>query len=326
MVYKKVARIEEQISAVGIGCWNFGGDWDTSNDDNAISIVHAAIDKGINLFDVAPVYGWHHAEKVLGRALKGGKREKVVIASKCGLVWNEKHESVNDLSRKNILREIDESLERLQTDYIDIYQLHWPDPKTPIEETAQVLCDIKKAGKIRHVGLSNFSQADMETFMTMVDVDCQQGLYNMLERNTSSYHGIPLAYKTEKEMLPNVRKYGQAFLPYSPLLQGLLAGKFRDGINFSSRDIRSENPKFSPEKFGPYYEGYKKIQAIADEMEKPISQVALNWLRQNDAVTSIINGISSLDQLDKNIACTTWDIPDNYMAKLNAAIAEFENM
>lgn len=326
MVYKKVARIDEQISAVGIGCWNFGGDWDTSNDDNAIAIVHAAIDKGINLFDVAPVYGWHHAERVLGRALKGGKREKVVIASKCGLVWNEKHESVNDLSRKNILREIDESLERLQTDYIDIYQLHWPDPKTPIEETAQVLSEIKKAGKIRHVGLSNFAQADMEKFMTMIDIDCQQGLYNMLERNTSSYHGIPLAYKTEKEMLPNVRKYGQAFLPYSPLLQGLLAGKFRNGINFSARDIRSENPKFTPEKFGPYYEGYKKIQAIADEMEKPIAQVALNWLRQNDAVTSIINGVSSLAQLDKNIACTAWDIPADYMAKINAAIADFEDM
>ena len=100
MIYKKVKRIDEKISAIGIGCWNFGGDWDTSNDDNAIAIVHAAIDSGVNLFDVAPVYGWHHAERVLGKALKGGLREKVVIASKCGLVWNEKHETVNDLSRK----------------------------------------------------------------------------------------------------------------------------------------------------------------------------------------------------------------------------------
>lgn len=326
MIYKKVKRIDEKISAIGIGCWNFGGDWDTSNDDNAIAIVHAAIDSGVNLFDVAPVYGWHHAERVLGKALKGGLREKVVIASKCGLVWNEKHETVNDLSRKNILREIDESLERLQTDYIDIYQLHWPDPKTPIEETAKVLDEIKKAGKIRHIGLSNFSQADMETFMTMVDIDEQQGLYNMFERNTDSYHNIPLAYKTEKEMLPNVHKYGQAFLPYSPLFQGLLAGKFKNGINFSARDIRNENPKFSKDRFEVYYEGYKRVQAIADEMEKPIAQVAINWLRQKEDVTSIINGVSSLSQLEKNVSAMEWDISDEYMAKLNAAIAEFEDM
>lgn len=326
MIYKKVKRIDEKISAIGIGCWNFGGDWDTSNDDNAIAIVHAAINSGVNLFDVAPVYGWHHAERVLGKALKGGLREKVVIASKCGLVWNEKHETVNDLSRKNILREIDESLERLQTDYIDIYQLHWPDPKTPIEETAKVLDEIKKAGKIRHIGLSNFSQADMETFMTMVDIDEQQGLYNMFERNTDSYHNIPLAYKTEKEMLPNVHKYGQAFLPYSPLFQGLLAGKFKNGINFSARDIRNENPKFSKDRFEVYYEGYKRVQAIADEMEKPIAQVAINWLRQKEDVTSIINGVSSLSQLEKNVSAMEWDISDEYMAKLNAAIAEFEDM
>ena len=326
MIYKKVKRIDEKISAIGIGCWNFGGDWDTSNDDNAIAIVHAAIDSGVNLFDVAPVYGWHHAERVLGKALKGGLREKVVIASKCGLVWNEKHETVNDLSRKNILREIDESLERLETDYIDIYQLHWPDPKTPIEETAKVLDEIKKAGKIRHIGLSNFSQADMETFMTMVDIDEQQGLYNMFERNTDSYHNIPLAYKTEKEMLPNVHKYGQAFLPYSPLFQGLLAGKFKNGINFSARDIRNENPKFSKGRFEVYYEGYKRGQAIADEMEKPIAQVAINWLRQKEDVTSIINGVSSLSQLEKNVSAMEWDISDEYMAKLNAAIAEFEDM
>ena len=326
MIYKKVDRIEEKISAIGIGCWNFGGDWDTSNDDNAIAIVHEAVERGINLFDVAPVYGWHHAEKVLGRALKGGLRQKVLIASKCGLVWNEKHESHNDLSRKNILREIDESLERLQTDYIDIYQLHWPDPSTPIEETAQVLSEIKQAGKIRHIGLSNFSQKDVETFMSMVEIDEQQGLYNMLERNTSSYHGIPLEYKTEKEMLPNVRKYGQAFLPYSPLMQGLLAGKFRGGINFSARDIRSENPKFTKGRIEVYYEGYKRVQAIADDMGKPIAQVALNWLRQKQDVTSIINGVSSLAQLEKNIEATQWDISEADMARLDAAIAEFEDM
>jgi aryl-alcohol dehydrogenase-like predicted oxidoreductase len=326
LIYKQFSKIEAKISAIGIGCWNFGGDWDSSNDESAVRIVHSAIDSGINLFDVAPVYGWHHAEQVLGKALEGGWRKKVLIASKCGLVWDDKHVAVNDLSKKNILREIDESLQRLQTDYIDIYQLHWPDSKTPIEETASALSDIKKAGKIRHVGLSNFAQKDVEVFMNYIDIDAQQGLYNMFERNADSYHNIPLAYRTEREMLSTVRKYDQAFLPYSPLFQGLLAGKFKNGINFSKRDIRSENPKFSSGRFQQYYEGYLKVQAIAYEMEKPIVQVALNWLRQKPEVTSIINGIASTAQLQENIASTQWDIPIDYMAKIDAAIASFENI
>lgn len=326
MIFKKVKRVEVEISAIGIGCWNFGGDWDKGNDNKAETIVHAAIDGGINLFDVAPVYGWFHAEKVLGNALKGGLRQKVLIASKCGLRWGNDHVTINDLSRDNILQEIDSSLERLQTDYIDIYQLHWPDPSTPIEETAQVLAEIKKAGKIRHIGLSNFAQEDVETFMKLVDIDAQQGLYNMLERNTDSYHNIPLQYRTEKEMLPTVRKYGQAFLPYSPLFQGLLAGAFNKGLPFSSKDIRNQNPKFSDENFGKYHEASIKLQGIADDMGRPLVQMALNWLRQIPEVTSIINGVSSLRQLESNIASTHWDIAPEYMNKINEVIAPFENV
>ena len=202
MIYKKVRLIEDQISALAIGCWNFGGDWDSSNDDNTREIVHAAIANGINFFDVAPVYGWYHSEEVLGKILEeGGLRNKVIIASKAGLLWDENHKTRNNLSRASLMEEIDGSLKRLRTDHIDIYQMHWPDHNVPIEETAQALADIKKAGKIRYVGLSNFSQADVEKFQKIVPVECQQGLYNMLERNTPSYHGIPLEYKTEDEML-----------------------------------------------------------------------------------------------------------------------------
>jgi len=327
MIYKKVDRVKEEISAIGIGCWNFGGDWDSSDDDNSTQIVHAAIDFGINFFDVAPVYGWHHAERVLGKALSGGKRQKVIIASKCGLVWNEKREAHNDLSKANILREIDESLERLQTDYIDIYQCHWPDPNTPVEETAEALSEVKRAGKIKYVGLSNFSQADVEKFMTLCGVDSQQGLYNMLERNTDSYHGIPLVYKTEKEMMVTVRKYGQVFLPYSPLFQGLLAGKFK-GLenNYSEKDIRNENPKLSGDTFKFYYDGYLKLQALADEIGRPINELSLNWLRQKPEVTSIIGGASSIAQVEKNVKSLEWDITDEELKRIDAILAPYENI
>lgn len=327
MIYKKVGRIKEEISALGIGCWNFGGDWDTSNDKNAENIIHEAIEKGINLFDVAPVYGWNHAERVLGKTLKEGNlRHKVIIASKCGLTWGEDHITSNDLSRENLLSEIDGSLSRLQTDYIDIWQLHWPDPSTPIQETCETLAEIKKAGKIRYIGLSNFAQKDMEVFHKTVGVDAQQGLYNMLERNTDSYHNIPLAYKTEDEMLPNVRKYGQAFLPYSPMFQGLLAGKFKDGNYLSKRDIRNENPKLSSPLFEKYMEGYKKLQAFADEIGRPINEIAVNWLRQKPEVTSIIGGVSSIAQLNKNMAALEWDIDEEVMLKINEIIEPFREI
>lgn len=327
MIYKKVKRIKEEISAIGVGCWGFGGDWDTSNDKNADKIIRTAIELGINLFDVAPVYGWNHAEKVLGKTLKeGGLREKVIIASKCGLTWGADHITSNDLSRKNLLSEIDGSLERLQTDYIDIWQLHWPDPNTPIEETCDALSEIKKSGKIRYIGLSNFAQKDMEIFDKMVGVDTQQGLYNMFERNAASYHNIPLQYKTEDEMLPNVHRLGQGFLPYSPMFQGLLAGRFTRNHTFSSHDIRNENPKFSGELYQTYYDGYEKLKKVADEMGHPTNEIAVNWLRQNPDVTTIIGGASSVEQLEKNVAALEWDIDDEYMKKINEVIEPYREM
>ncbi|MDO5408083.1 MAG: aldo/keto reductase [Eubacteriales bacterium] len=327
MIYKKVGKISEEISAVGIGCWNFGGDWDATDDNKSERIIRAAIDLGINFFDVAPVYGWGHSETVLGKALKeNGLRNKVLIASKGGLLWNEKHETTNNLSKKSLLEEIDATLTRLQTDHVDIYQMHWPDPAVPLEETAEALEIMKKAGKIRYVGLSNFAQADVEKMMTYTDVHCQQSLYNMLERNTDSYHNIPLDYKTEKEVLPNVKKYGQAFLPYSPLFQGLLAGKFHSGANFSKDDIRNANPKLVGPAFKTYFDGAEQIKKIAEEYGKPMNEVALNWLRQKEEVTSIIGGASTVEQLEQNIHCTTWDIDAEMMTKLNKVLEPFENI
>lgn len=327
MLFKKVGKIKEEISVIGLGCWNFGGDWDNMSDEKAIELVHAAIDRGINLFDVAPVYGFTHAEKVLGEALKRkGARDKVIIASKGGLLWDESKVTRNDLSKESLLWEIDQSLERLQTDYIDIYQLHWPDPNVPLKETAEALKEMLDAGKIKYVGLSNFSQKDVEEMMTYVDVHAQQSLYNMFERNTDRYHGIPLEYRTEKEVLVNVKKHGQAFLPYSPLFQGLLTGKFKKGHNFSETDIRNENPKLVGPQLDVYLEGADKLRVIADEIGRPMNELAFNWLRQNPEVTSIIAGVSSLEQLESNLKCLEWEIDEETMVRINEVLKPFENL
>lgn len=321
MLYKKVDKIKEEISVIGLGCWNFGGDWDNMDDEKAIEIVNHAIENGVNLFDVAPVYGWGHSEEVLGRALKeSGKRDKVLIASKGGLLWDENRKTSNNLSKDSLLKEIDQSLERLQTDYIDIYQLHWPDPNTKLEETAEALKIMQEAGKIRYVGLSNFSQKDVEEMMKFVDVHCQQGLFNMFERNTDTYHGIPLEYKTEDEVLPFVKKHGQAFLPYSPLFQGLLSGKFSKRNNFSEKDIRNENPKFNEENVTLYLDAADKLKVISEKYNKPMSEIAFNWLRQIREVTSIIGGVSSIDQLNRNLKSLEWEIDSEMMKEIDKII------
>ena len=327
MIYKKVGRIEEEISSIGIGCWNFGGDWDSTEDGKSSNIIDQAIELGINFFDVAPVYGWGHSETILGASLKkNGKRNQVLIASKGGLLWDENHKTRHNLSKESLLKEIDDSLRRLQTDHVDVYQMHWPDHNVPLEETAEALSIMKKEGKIRYVGLSNFSQEDVMKMMDYVGVDCQQSLYNMLERNTDSYHSIPLEYRTEDEVLPVVRKYGQAFLPYSPLFQGLLCGKFHKGQNFSSRDIRNENPKLVGSQFESYLEGAERIGEVARKYNRPMNEIAMNWLRQNPDVTCIIGGASSPAQLVSNLHCLEWDIDDEMMAELNKAIEPWRNV
>lgn len=327
MIYKKVGKIKEQISSIGIGCWNMGGDWDLTGTDDSTKVIDAAIDCGINFFDVAPVYGWGQSEMVLGKALKeSNKRSKVIIASKGGLLWDDNHNTENNLSKESLLKEIDLSLERLQTDYIDIYQMHWPDPNVPIEETAEALQLIKKSGKIRYVGLSNFAQEDVAKMMKIVDVECQQSLYNMLERNTDKYHGIDLPYKTELEVLPFVKEHGQAFLPYSPLFQGLLAGRFLEGIDFSKSDIRGQNPKFGKEQFGQYLTVARELKAYCDEINRPMNEIAFNWLRQKDEVTSIIGGASSVAQLESNVHCLEWDIDDEQMEKIDEIIEPVKNV
>ncbi len=327
MIYKKATKIDEEISAIGLGCWNFGGDWDNSNEEKSMTIVDKAIDLGINLFDIAPVYGLGISETVLGKALKrNGKRKKIIIASKCGLVWDNKNNVTRNLTKKSILKEIDDSLLRLQTDYIDIYQLHWPDHDTPLEETAEALNQIKKSGKIRYIGLTNYSADETRKMMELSDIATYQSLYNMLERNTTSYHNTPLEYKTESEIFPVVKEFGLAYFPYSPLFQGLLSGRFNPSGNFSTKDVRNSNPKLNGENFTAYYEVTLRLKAFADNLQKPLSEVAFNWLRQKEEVTSIIGGAKTTEQLEQNVACVNWELTSDELVAIDDIIKPFENI
>ena len=225
------------------------------------------------------------------------------------------------LKPESIRREIEASLRRLQTDRVDLYQLHWPDPRVDIEETMDAVNELKKAGMIRYIGLSNFSLTLAERAMKVSDIASMQGLYNMLERNPKSYHNIPLEYAVEKEVLPFVKENGMAFLPYSPLFQGLLTGTFDlERENFSSSDVRSANPKLSGPDFEKYYSVVKELNAISGEIGKPLSQIAINWLLYHKEVTSIIAGAQNIAQLEQNLGAVEWEIDNGLYGRIETLV------
>lgn len=304
MKYKSFSVIDTNLSALGLGTWQFSGkgDWSAYEKETAIKIIHGAIDGGINFVDTAPVYGLGHAESIVGEGLKG-KRDKVFLATKVGLPWDGGNNVRNDLTEASIIKEIDTSLSRLQTDYVDLYQIHWPDPNTAIEETMEALAKLKQQGKIRYIGVSNFSEDLMARAMKITDVASHQGLYNMIEQNAATYHNIPLGYEVKNSLLDKLASEGQFFLPYSPLMQGLLAGKetFVDGVRMNNPELHGEQLE----------KNIQMIQEITEFIEKPIHEIALNWLISQETVGPVIAGCTSLDQLNGNLKALDWDLAEN---------------
>lgn len=326
MKMKSVTATDLEFSAVGFGCWAAGGSaiWTGTDDANSIQAIRRAIELGITFFDVAPVYGFGHAETILGQALRG-QRQNVVIATKCGLSWDAGGTITNDLKPATIEREIDDSLRRLNTDYVDIYQIHWPDPATPIAVTMETLNKLKSAGKIRHIGVSNFSVALMDETRQYGEIVSHQGLYNLLERNPIQYHNLPLEYRTEDEILPYCRRHGLAFFPYSPLFQGLLTDQFRVQNQFDAHDVRSANPKLNGKLFETYYQIRAELLAFAAKIGKPLSQVAINWLIHQEAVTSVICGAQTVAHVEENAASASWDFTPEMAAAIERILQPYHD-
>jgi aryl-alcohol dehydrogenase-like predicted oxidoreductase len=304
MQYKTVPALPNaRLSAIGFGCWSLGAQsgWTDSSDDESVATVHRAIDCGVTLFDTAPVYGFHGSETVLGRALRG-RRDRIFLASKCGLLWDADHVTRRDLSHAAVIADVEGSLRRLGTDHLDLLQLHWPDHATPLEETARALRQLLEQGKIGAVGVTNYSVADTVALAALVPVRSYQGLFNLLERNTDSYHGIPLEYRAEREVLPFCLERGMAFLPYSPLFQGLLTGRFGADTRFGSGDVRSANPKLAGDGYGRYVAAVEGLKPVAAAAGISLTHLSLAWLCQNRAVTSVLCGAHRPDQIADNAA------------------------
>lgn len=312
-----IPDLERPVSVVGFGCWALSGPdvWTAGDDERSVAAVRRAIDLGVDFFDVAPVYGLGHAEEVLGRALDG-RRDEVVIATKCGLVWDDGGNVRNDLTTDSLRAEIDASLRRLRTDHVDLYQMHWPDPATPVEESMEALLEIRAAGKIGHIGVSNFSIELTSRARAIGPVATHQGLMNMLEPNADSYHGIPLDYRARDDVLPYVVDHAMAFLPYSPLFQGLLTDSY-DPATIDDRDVRHENPNLFGDRAPAYAATADRLRTMARSMGRPLEQVAVNWLAAQPGMGPVIAGAQNVEQVEATAGAGEWSLTADDLATID---------
>jgi aryl-alcohol dehydrogenase-like predicted oxidoreductase len=284
--------------------------WGGPDDEAAISTIHRALDLGVTLIDTAPAYGQGHSEEVVGRALQG-RRDKAVIATKVGLAWDEHGNVRRDASPERIRKEIDDSLRRLQTDYIDIYQLHWPDPSTPIEETAAALRALYDLGKIRAIGVSNFSPSQMDEFMKFAPLHTVQPPYNLFER------------EAEREVLPYALAHGLTALTYGALCRGLLSGSMREDTVFKGDDLRRVDPKFQPPRFAQYLRAVKRLDDLAQSrFKKRVIHLALRWVIEQPGVGVALWGARRPEQLDPLPDALDFEIDAQTKTEIDHIIAE----
>jgi aryl-alcohol dehydrogenase-like predicted oxidoreductase len=265
-----------KVSPVAIGTWAIGGwMWGGTDEAESIATIRAAFEHGINIVDTAPVYGFGRSEEIVGKAIAEARlRSDVLIATKAGLQWNAGKVSRN-ASRARILREVEDSLRRLRTDYIDIYQVHWPDPLITIEETADAMHILLAQGKIRAIGVSNFSVVQMERFRRVAPLHVLQPPYNLFER------GI------EADLLPYCRENGIATLGYGALCRGLLSGRMQPDTVFDGDDLRRTDPKFQKPRFKQYLAAVTKLDRLAQRFGKRVIHLAVRWMLDQGITTAL---------------------------------------
>ncbi|MDA3850470.1 MAG: aldo/keto reductase [Spirochaetaceae bacterium] len=324
MKYNLLPGSDEKISALGLGTWNFCGQWNDQKDSQAVSVVHAALHGGINFIDTAPIYGKGHSEKILGQALKG-RRHEVFIAGKCGLQWNAKGKVRHDLSRATLTQELEESLARLQCDYIDLLQVHWPNTKYPLEETITTLEGFRKAGKIRFIGVSNFSLEQLLEARQYAPIISYQGLFNILEQNASEYHRNPLNYRSMDEIIPQMEKLNMAFIPYSPLMQGFLSGRYSHKDQYKG-DLRWSNSQIIDQAMMDYLPLVRELETLSKRFNYNLVSMVLRWTMEQPAVLSVIAGARTVNQMEKNIEGTGPALPDLLRTQLEKFIKGHRKM
>jgi aryl-alcohol dehydrogenase-like predicted oxidoreductase len=298
MEYTVISGTEMKVSRIAQGTWAIGGwMWGGTDERESIRTIHAALDIGINLIDTAPVYGFGVSEEIVGKAIEArGHREKVFIATKVGLEWHNGSVSRNS-SRDRIRKEVEDSLRRLRTDYIDIYQVHWPDLAVPIEDTAQTMQALRKEGLIRAIGVSNYSPEQMNQFMSVSELHTVQPPYNLFER------------QIDRDVLPFAREKNLSAFAYGPLCRGLLTGTMRPDTKFPGDDLRHSDPKFQPPRFAQYLEAVQQLDDLARKRYgKRVMDLAVRWVLDTPGITSALWGARHPAELEAVAGVLGWNL------------------
>jgi aryl-alcohol dehydrogenase-like predicted oxidoreductase len=317
MEFRQFGRTGLKVSAVGFGCWEIGGTYGRIDESQFQRAVAQAIDSGINCFDTAEAYGMGVSEEALARAL-GGRRNNAVIATKFGVGYEEMPNR-RDSSRERVLASIDKSLQRLRTDHVDVYLVHWPDPNTPLDETMRALDDVVRQGKVRFIGVSNFRLAQIEECARLRRIDVVQYAWNMFDR------------RMQAEIFPYCAAQQIAVMAYGSLAYGMLSGTFHAGMSFDENDWRSRGGNlgslnlfrtlFGPEHFPRNLAAVEELKRLAVKYGKSLPQFALRWTLSNPVVGTALVGFRASAEVTENLGALGWDISNADMAEIDAILA-----
>lgn len=306
-----------ECSAIGLGTWAMGG-WMWGGGDNAAAVlaIQASLDAGANLIDTAPAYGLGRSESIVGTALKG-RRHEAVIATKCGLVWHTRqgthffeedgHPVYRYLGRGSIIHEAEESLKRLQTDYIDLYITHWQDATTPVAETMDALLELKKQGKIRAIGVSNVSPETLAEYLRYGPVDAAQERYSLIDR------------EIEQTLVPLCTEHNVAVLGYSSLALGLLAGPIDPERKFTGDDQRAANPRFSAQNRAKLKAFFEELEPLRRQLECSFGQLMIAWTLARGSVSVALCGARVSKQAIENAGAGSVRLHDEALQLIDGA-------
>jgi len=320
MLTREIGNSGIKATAVGLGTWAIGGWlWGGTDEETSLTAIKAALDEGISLIDTAPAYGLGVAEEIVGKAIKG-RRDQVVLATKCGLVWDTQDGNYfidqgdkrihRYLGKQSIIDELDQSLKRLGTDYVDLYLTHWQDPTTPIDETMETLLHLKQDGKIRAIGACNVSPEELKSYVAAGQLDCLQEEYSMVKRDIQG------------TLLPACTQNGVSMLSYSSLALGLLAGKIGPDRTFDGDDIRKDNPRFSTSNREKIAALKRELAPICEAHNASMAQVIIAWTLQQPGITFSLCGARNLDQARENAAAGRLKLSSGDIVKIDAAAAQ----
>ena len=320
MEYRQFGKTALRVSAIGFGCWEIGGTYGRVDEGQFRRAVEQAIESGITCFDTAEAYGMGVSEQALARAL-GGRRRDVSIVTKFGVGYDEMP-TRRDSSRARVMASIEKSLQRLQTDFVDVYLVHWPDSEAPFDETMRALDDIVQQGKARYIGVSNFRLAQIETCMRLRRIDVVQYGWNMFDR------------RMQAEIFPYCTAQQIGVMAYGSLAYGMLSGTFHAGMRFEESDWRSRGGMlgnlnlfrtlFGPEHFPHNLAAVEELRGLAAKYSKTLPQFALCWVLSNPAVGTALVGFREPGEVSENLGALGWAISGPDLAEVDAILARHD--